>query len=286
MTEPDEVEPLAAPPNATVRVPGSKSFTNRALVSAALADGHVAHRGRARPPTTPRRWPTTWPACASPWWPIPRPRDHRGGGHRRAPARRAASSWTPACRARRAASCCRCWPSAPVATASTATSRCGPGRWAAPSTRSASSAPRCSRRARPGHLPVTVGGPVLGGSVEVPGDVSSQFLSGLLLAAPAQFNGGRTHALPIRIGTGQAARRHPLEHGPLNRRAANRRGVQADRRLQQVCEVGEGHSCSSSCPNNVWCRAVRSLADVDALHHPPRVRGHRTEVRRTIVDDS
>ena len=39
MTEPYEVEPLAAPPNVTVRVPGSRSFTNRALVAAALADG-------------------------------------------------------------------------------------------------------------------------------------------------------------------------------------------------------------------------------------------------------
>lgn len=37
----------------------------------------------------------------------------------------------------------------------------------------------------PGHLPVTVrGGPMRGGVVTVPGDTSSQFLSGLLLAAP------------------------------------------------------------------------------------------------------
>ena len=39
MTEPYEVEPLAAPPDAVVQVPGSRSFTNRALVAAALADG-------------------------------------------------------------------------------------------------------------------------------------------------------------------------------------------------------------------------------------------------------
>src|SRR5207237_8851268 len=31
------IEPLTKPPNATVRVPGSKSITNRALVLAALA---------------------------------------------------------------------------------------------------------------------------------------------------------------------------------------------------------------------------------------------------------
>src|SRR5688500_13361452 len=33
------IEPLAAPPDATVRVPGSKSLTNRALVCAAFATG-------------------------------------------------------------------------------------------------------------------------------------------------------------------------------------------------------------------------------------------------------
>src|SRR5690606_28902090 len=34
-----EIEPLAAPPDASVRPPGSKSLTNRALVCAALAHG-------------------------------------------------------------------------------------------------------------------------------------------------------------------------------------------------------------------------------------------------------
>ena len=40
MTEPARaIEPLAHPPDATVRLPGSKSITNRALVCAAMADG-------------------------------------------------------------------------------------------------------------------------------------------------------------------------------------------------------------------------------------------------------
>jgi 3-phosphoshikimate 1-carboxyvinyltransferase len=34
-----EIRPFASPPDAVVRVPGSKSFTNRALITAALADG-------------------------------------------------------------------------------------------------------------------------------------------------------------------------------------------------------------------------------------------------------
>src|SRR5918993_2300543 len=36
-----EVTPLEGPPDAAIRVPGSKSVTNRALIVAALADGHT-----------------------------------------------------------------------------------------------------------------------------------------------------------------------------------------------------------------------------------------------------
>ncbi|MCU1377094.1 MAG: 3-phosphoshikimate 1-carboxyvinyltransferase [Acidimicrobiales bacterium] len=43
----------------------------------------------------------------------------------------------------------------------------------------------------PGHLPVVVSGPVRGGEAAVRGDLSSQFVSGLLLAAPAMPGGLR-----------------------------------------------------------------------------------------------
>jgi 3-phosphoshikimate 1-carboxyvinyltransferase len=39
------IEPLSAPPDVDIRVPGSKSITNRALVAAALADGVSTLRG-------------------------------------------------------------------------------------------------------------------------------------------------------------------------------------------------------------------------------------------------
>lgn len=42
---------------------------------------------------------------------------------------------------------------------------------------------------RPGHLPVRVTGPLAGGDVTLPGDTSSQFLSGLLLAGPLMPDG-------------------------------------------------------------------------------------------------
>lgn len=48
----------------------------------------------------------------------------------------------------------------------------------------------------PGHLPAVVEGPLRGGEVELAGDVSSQFLSGLLLAAPHMAGG-----LQVRITT-------------------------------------------------------------------------------------
>src|SRR5829696_678784 len=37
-----EVTPLERPPDATIRIPGSKSVTNRALIIAALAEGHTS----------------------------------------------------------------------------------------------------------------------------------------------------------------------------------------------------------------------------------------------------
>lgn len=45
MTGVIEITPLSAPPDATVRVPGSKSLTNRALVCALLADGRSVITG-------------------------------------------------------------------------------------------------------------------------------------------------------------------------------------------------------------------------------------------------
>ena len=39
------IEPLAAPPDATIEIPGSKSLTNRALILAALADGESILHG-------------------------------------------------------------------------------------------------------------------------------------------------------------------------------------------------------------------------------------------------
>jgi 3-phosphoshikimate 1-carboxyvinyltransferase len=48
---------------------------------------------------------------------------------------------------------------------------------------------RVTEEGEPGHLPVSVSGPVTADTVQVRADVSSQFVSGLLLAAPAMPRG-------------------------------------------------------------------------------------------------
>lgn len=48
---------------------------------------------------------------------------------------------------------------------------------------------RVEAMGRPGHLPLRVSGPLTGGTLRLPGDTSSQFLSGLLLAAPLMPDG-------------------------------------------------------------------------------------------------
>src|SRR5580704_1628517 len=45
MTDSLEIQPLHRPADATIRPPGSKSITNRALVCAALADGSSTLKG-------------------------------------------------------------------------------------------------------------------------------------------------------------------------------------------------------------------------------------------------
>ena len=189
MTEPYEVEPLAAPPNVTVRVPGSRSFTNRALVAAALADGTSRIEGALTADDTEAMADNLArlriPVVADPEAETIEVEGTAG--------RLPEGSFELDARL------------------SGTTSRfllpllaLGPGRYRLDGHEPLRTRPMGStidalrelgaevlEEGATGHLPVTVGGPVLGGSVEVSGDVSSQFLSGLLLAAPAMPRGLR-----------------------------------------------------------------------------------------------
>ncbi|HET9441997.1 MAG TPA: 3-phosphoshikimate 1-carboxyvinyltransferase [Acidimicrobiales bacterium] len=183
------VEPLAAPPDVTVRVPGSKSITNRALAAAAVAAGPSVLDGALVADDT-----LAMVGCLR----------RLGVGVEVDEARaRMDVSGTEGIVAED--------PADLDARQSGTTARfllpflaAGPGPCrldGAPQLRRRPMGPAIEavralgavvvEEGEPGHLPVTVTGPGDGGRVLVSGDVSSQFLSGLLLAGPC-FRGGVT----------------------------------------------------------------------------------------------
>ncbi len=186
MTDPSvdsiAVEPVAAPPNATVVVPGSKSITNRALLAAALADGTSALSGALVADDTEamsgalRRLGATI-------------EEARGGTELR--VRGTAGRLSPgplAVDARESGTTAR------FLAALLATGTEGPYRLdAAPQMRARPMGPLLGALRTAGavlyegddaDLPLDVVEAGTGGRVPLSGDVSSQFLSALLLAAP------------------------------------------------------------------------------------------------------
>ena len=192
MAEPLLIEPLAGPLAAVVALPGSKSITNRALVCAALADGtsHLrdaleaddtyamvaglqalgievdAHwdehdievRGCAGRPSADAAIVDARLSGTTARFLLPVAA--LGEGHRRVDG-------SNRMRER------------PMADAIDAVRALGAG---------------VSDVGAPGHLPVDlVGGSLVGGEISMRGDASSQFLSGLLLAAPAMPRGLTVH---------------------------------------------------------------------------------------------
>jgi 3-phosphoshikimate 1-carboxyvinyltransferase len=186
------VAPLAGPLDAEVRVPGSKSLTNRALVCAALADGTstvtgalvaddseamatalaVLGAGIAPDPDDPAR--LTVAGTGGRLRPGPLALDMRQSGTTARFLAPVAALGTGAYRLDGSEQL-RARPMGPVLAGVEALgARVVPG-------------------GEPGHLPVTIEAPggLAGGEVAVPGDTSSQFLSGLLLAAPYATTGAR-----------------------------------------------------------------------------------------------
>jgi 3-phosphoshikimate 1-carboxyvinyltransferase len=189
MTEPLLVEPLERPPDTAVRVPGSRSFTNRALIAAALADGTSRIEGALTADDT----------------------DAMVDNLARLRVQVVADPEAATIEVTGTAGRLPDGSFDLDARLSGTTSRfllpllaLGPGRYRLDGHEPLRARPmggtlealrelgaEVLEEGAAGHLPVTVGGPVLGGAVEVPGDASSQFLSGLLLAAPAMPRGLR-----------------------------------------------------------------------------------------------
>ncbi|MDP1820895.1 MAG: 3-phosphoshikimate 1-carboxyvinyltransferase [Acidimicrobiales bacterium] len=195
LPDPLPIEPIAGPLDATVQLPGSKSITNRALICAALASGTSELTGALEADDTYAMVEglralgigvdTDWPAG----------RITVRGCAGRPPVDVALVD------ARLSGTTSRFL--LPVAALATGTTRVdgGIGLRARPMGPAIDAIRALGARvtdiSTAGHLPVELAdGPLAGGAVALPGDTSSQFLSGLLLAGPAMRTG-----LTVRLTT-------------------------------------------------------------------------------------
>ena len=264
-------------------VPGSKSIANRALVCAALADGDQHPRRRGAAATTPTRCSTAsarsasmsgWPRTASlPRWSAPEATS--------APARSDSTSGWPA-RRRGSSPRSRRWRPGPRPIDGLPPLRSRPmadlHRAAAPSWAPASSTASgwviCPRPSRGGRL--------RGGTIAMPGDVTSQYITALMLIGPYLREGLRIElttplvsrpyleitrrvmaAFGVDDGRSRRARRHggpgPLPGAPttgsrsMRRRRATRSprprssAGQADRRRARQPTPSRATPPSSTC---------------------------------------
>jgi 3-phosphoshikimate 1-carboxyvinyltransferase len=174
------VEPLSAPPDAVVRVPGSKSLTNRALVCAAFAEGTSILEGALHADDTEAMigaLRTLGVRVAGEGATLTV--DGTGGGVPAGPADLDARlSGTTA---RFLAPLLATGPG-PYRLDAAAPMRARPMGPLVDSLRTLGT--EVVEDGEPASLPLSIGGGARGGRVELPGHVSSQFLSGLLLAGP------------------------------------------------------------------------------------------------------
>lgn len=175
------VQPLAAPPDAVVRVPGSKSISNRALIAAALAEGTSSIRGLLHADDTDAMLRAICGLGAT--------AETSGDGVIvRGRAAVATALGDVAVDAHDAAT---------VARFVTALLVTMPGSHVVDGSEQLRARPmgplldalrdlgaQVEERGRSGCLPVGIRGPISGGTVKLRGDVSSQFASALMLAAP------------------------------------------------------------------------------------------------------
>ena len=183
------IKPLRAPPDVTLRPPGSKSITNRALLCASLADGTSTLSGALFAQDTQAMMDAVAALGAG-------LRTDRAAG---TVAVRGTGVRRPAepvrIDARQSGTTSRFI----LAAAALGTARVVVD--GAPQLRARPLRPllgalealgvRVEALEQPGCLPIAVRGPARGGDVRVEGHISSQFLSGLLMAAPLMSSGLR-----------------------------------------------------------------------------------------------
>ncbi len=183
MLDPLPVRPVDAPIDATVALPGSKSITNRALVCAALADGTSVLRGVLHADDTVAMVEALRTLGV----------EVTGTGHGELTVTGTTERRAGVVDARQSGTTARFL--LPLLALGEGTSsldgdaqlRDRPMGPTFDALRAAGV--RIEEQAGAGRLPVTVAGPLRAAALEVPGDVSSQFLTGLLLVGPATADG-------------------------------------------------------------------------------------------------
>lgn len=184
MSEPITIEPLERPIDAVVRVPGSKSITNRALALAALAEGTSTITGVLVADDTEAMLGALRALGIAFTFDAAERRAVVEGCAGAVPNREATID------ARRSGTTARFL--LPVLAGFDGSYRltgseqlqARPMGALIEAVRSLGADVTEAGGAPPGHLPVTVGGGYQRGTVAVPGDLTSQFLSGLMLAGP------------------------------------------------------------------------------------------------------
>ncbi|MCU1490239.1 MAG: 3-phosphoshikimate 1-carboxyvinyltransferase [Acidimicrobiaceae bacterium] len=181
-----EVEGLSRPPDATVRVPGSKSITNRALVCAALAEGESHLSGALFADDT---WAMVGAlrALGAEIETDEAARTMLVRGRTRTQVVAAEVDARQSGTTGRFAVALAALGAGPVLVDGDPQLRRRP--FASLLEALAALGAEVSEHGTPGGLPVSVRGPLRGGRVSLSGDVSSQYLSALLLAGPAMPRG-------------------------------------------------------------------------------------------------
>jgi 3-phosphoshikimate 1-carboxyvinyltransferase len=181
--DPFPIEPVAAPVDATVTLPGSKSITNRALVCAALADGTSVLSGVLHADDTEAMVEALRALGVG----------VTGTGHAELTVAGTTERHAAVVDARQSGTTARFL--LPLLALGEGMStldgdaqlRDRPMGPTFDALRAAGV--RVEEQSGAGRLPVVVAGPWRASALEVPGDVSSQFLSGLLLSGPATPEG-------------------------------------------------------------------------------------------------
>ncbi len=192
LPDPLPVEPLATPPSgAVIRVPGGRSITNRALVAAALAEGTSVLRGAGLSDDSAamidclRRLGASIDVEGTTLTVTGVAGRPRGGVEVFARLSGTTSRFVTAVAA---------LADGPVRIDALAPMRARPMGDLVDALRALGV--DVVEEDVPGHLPLVVTGPIVGDAVTVPGTVSSQYLSGLLLAGAA-----RPGPLAVTVGT-------------------------------------------------------------------------------------